>query len=216
MKQPLFKYNNDNDQAPANARWLILILVLAAGLSSCKTAEQIKRAEPEPELEADTARVADEPVQRENELAAYRNALGDVYTVYVHDMPEAFLRNYEQAPTVERNPFDGYRIQIISTRNVAMADSTARKFRVWADTTLAGHIPEAYVQFQQPYYKVQVGDFHDRDRANRFSRMVKRQFPDAWVVHDQVNPSLVPADSVEIGRKPVLPDSISSQGLRMQ
>ncbi|MFW6157695.1 MAG: SPOR domain-containing protein, partial [Balneolaceae bacterium] len=127
----------------------------------------------------------------------YRSSMADVYASLDHDIPERFLQTYE-GRTVERDPFEGFRIQIYSDREVASADSIAGEFRVWADTTLSSQYePDTYVFFKPPYYKVHVGDFHNRDQANEFAQIVKELHPDAWVVHDRVNPSEVPADSAE-------------------
>lgn len=173
----------------------LLLVILLAGLSSCQTTEQVTRRGTEGTAEADSAAASGD--ERRN-LAAYTNRLSDVFATQQHDMPEALLRTYQGDRPVQRDPFDGFRVQIVSTRNVAYADSTAKRFRLWADTTFTGYRPRTYVLFQQPYYKVHVGDFHERDKAYSFSRMVKRKYPDAWVVHDRINPSLTPADTVTI------------------
>lgn len=187
--------------APNTFAILILTALLAAGLYSCKTAEQMAGDRPVSGAEEDSARIAAAAVEGEFNLADYRNTLADVYSTQQHDTPKALFQTYKGDQPVERDPFDGFRIQIASSRNVAMADSTAKMFRLWADTTITGYQPDTYVSFKQPYYKVHVGDFHNRDRANRFSRLVKRKYPDAWVVHDRINPYLVPADTVDIGLK---------------
>ena len=59
-------------------------------------------------------------------------------------------------------------------------------------------MPETYVFFKTPYYRVHVGDFHDRSRAYRFSNVVKRAFRGAWVVYDEVQPGRVLPDTTEI------------------
>jgi len=177
----------------------ILLVSFAVALVYCSTAEQVVRREPGDETadKADSAAVSGDYL----DLDRYRSALSDQFVTLQHDLPDVFQQSYKGDQNVERDPFDGFRIQILSSRNVSIADSTAGDFRVWADTTLAGYMPRAYVFFKQPYYKVHVGDFHDRERAIQFSVLVKRQFPDAWVVHDRINPYLVPADTVEIKLK---------------
>jgi hypothetical protein len=78
------------------------------------------------------------------------------------------------------------------------ADSTKDNFRAWADENIKGYSPEAYVTFRQPYYKVRVGDFRDQQKANNFSRMLKEEYPAAWVVHDRIEPEFLPADTTRI------------------
>ena len=99
---------------------------------------------------------------------------------------------------MERDLYEGYRIQIYSGQSVIAADTLAANFRVWADSTVVGYQPDTYTFFRTPYYRVHVGDFHERERAISFSNIVKRYFKDAWVVYDRVNPASVPADTAVI------------------
>ncbi len=131
-------------------------------------------------------------------LESHRTYLRSVYHTQKHDMPESFLQMDTTANEVVRNPFDGFRVQILSTRNVAVADSVSTEFRLWAEDYMDGYFPKSYVFFKQPYYKVHVGDFHDREKAIQLSRLLKRKYPEAWVVHDRINPGDAPADTVGI------------------
>jgi hypothetical protein len=126
-----------------------------------------------------------------------RTTLADSYSSKQNEIPEAFNRIKVQQE-VEKNIYEGYRIQIFSGEDVVGADTTAGNFRAWADTTIAGYQPETYVFFKTPYYRVHIGDFHERDKAIQFSNIVKRFFKDAWVVYDNVNPQNVPADTTTI------------------
>jgi len=104
----------------------------------------------------------------------------------------------ESTDNEEKNLYEGFRIQIYSGPSPAMADTVSKQFRTWAVQHVSGYSPETYTFFKAPYYRVHVGDFHDRTRAYSVSQIVKRQFPDAWVVYDRVIPWNVPADSVLI------------------
>lgn len=126
-----------------------------------------------------------------------RNSLNDESSILDHEMPEMFTK---KAATMENevDEFVGYRVQILSTRDVVHADTTRDGFIAWADTTLAGYQPSAYVFFRQPYYRVRAGDFRDRELAIEFSRILKQYYPDAWVVHDRIEPFRMPADTADI------------------
>ncbi len=104
----------------------------------------------------------------------------------------------ESTENEEKNLYEGFRIQIYSGPSPAMADTVSKQFRTWSAQHVSGYSPETYTFFKAPYYRVHVGDFHDRTRAYSVSQIVKRQFPDAWVVYDRVIPWNVPADSVLI------------------
>ena len=125
-----------------------------------------------------------------------RNSLSDESSRLSHEMPEMFTRTAAQDQEVDE--YAGFRVQILSTRDVVHADTTRDGFIAWADTTLAGYRPNAYVLFRQPYYRVRAGDFRDRDLAIEFSQILKQYFPDAWVVHDRIEPYRVPADTADI------------------
>lgn len=171
----------------------LLLLVISGALISCKSSETTTDRR-STTIVSDSA--GTEPTGLN--LAAYRSSLSDLYTTQQHDMPDFFMQS-NSTQEGNRDPYDGFRVQLISTRNVSLADSVARSFRMWSDTTIANYTPEAYVFFKQPHFKVHVGDFNNRDRAIDFSRMVKRRYPDAWVVHDRINPYMVPSDTTQIG-----------------
>lgn len=173
-------------------------ILLMAGLSACTTTEQAAERDEEPrrEISEDTEEISDEALS--SKLDETRSKLSDIYLTQQHDVPEAFLKK-DTTDNSYSNPFDGYRIQVLSTRDVNIADSVSTDFRLWADSTFANYVPKAYVFFRQPYYKVHVGDFQDRQKANTLSRIIKQKYPDAWVVHDRIDPQSVPADTTNPG-----------------
>jgi hypothetical protein len=126
-----------------------------------------------------------------------RSSLSDQYVNLQHDMPEVFTREIVRDER-EVDEYAGFRVQILSTRDVVHADTTKDHFVAWADKMIEGYQPEAYVYFRQPYYRVRAGDFRDREMAIEFSRMIKQFFPDAWVIHDRIEPQRVPADTTDI------------------
>lgn len=172
--------------------FIFLTLILGAGCSSSKKTARNKTTS----FGTDTARVVNEHLtDLQRMLKNNRSKLSDVYATQRQDMPKAFLKKSSTDEAINSDPFDGYRIQIISTKNMQLADSVADQFRVWSDTTITGYSAKAYVFFKQPFYKVHVGDFHNREHAYDFTKLIKRKYPEAWVVHDRINPSDVPSDS---------------------
>lgn len=126
-----------------------------------------------------------------------RTKLSDAYSLRTNEIPAAFAKIKTVTEEIT-NPDEGFRIQIYSGQQVSQADTIAARFRAWADTTITGYQPETYIFFRTPYYRVHVGDFHNRDKAISFSNLVKRAFRDAWVVHDRVEPANVPSDTIQI------------------
>ena len=173
----------------------LTILLLIAGAIACSSSEQVIN---------ETLEEAKENFQTESKnlpsnlsLESLRTQLSDAYTYRDNKIPEAFNR-VKVEEKVERDLYEGYRIQIYSGQSVIAADTLAANFRVWADSTVVGYQPDTYTFFRTPYYRVHVGDFHERERAISFSNIVKRYFKDAWVVYDRVNLASVPADTAVI------------------
>lgn len=145
---------------------------------------------------AEKAEKSSRELTSELDLASYRSKLSDVYSTEHQEIPDVFTQKMNTNENIDR--YDGYRIQIISTRNVAIADSTKKHFSAWIDTLGVTYQPNTYIIFKQPYYRVHVGDFSQSNKAYDFSRIVKKKYPDAWVVHDRINPDRAPADTLKM------------------
>jgi len=179
---------------PRTSAAFLIVIITLIGLG-CSTSQKAT-GDRDVSADSDTAAVNFENMSElQRLLAQNRSSLSDLHTSQKHDMPAAFMKKDSSNETINSNPYDGYRVQIISTRDVQLADSVANQYRAWADTTINGYMARAYTFFRQPFYKVHIGDFQERDQANSFSKLLRRQYPDAWVVHDRINPSNVPADT---------------------
>lgn len=174
--------------------FIILTLFLVAACSSTEKTVQDTVDEIQEKYEEDIAG------ETSSGFSQYRTQLSDAYAYRENEIPAEFNQiKVEQKE--EENLYEGYRIQIYSGENVTQADTIAANFRAWADTTVVGYQPNTYTFFRTPYYRVHVGDFHDREKAISFSNIVKRYYRDAWVVYDKVNPEYVPADTTVIETK---------------
>ncbi len=171
----------------------IFIALLIAG---CGTTETVTEAGPDQPLFDIDEEIAEEYLAAEMDefdrlLYENRSRLSDRFATIEHDIPDIFLREVVREES-EAERYAGFRVQIISTRNVAEADSLQDDFRAWANERFENYEPEVYVLFRQPYYRVRTGDFRDRNQAIEFSRLVKNRYPEAWVVHDRIEPELAP------------------------
>ncbi len=174
---------------------LLLLSVIGLLMAGCGTIGSVEEEPlpdpPKPDIE--TLELSEDFI---NTLNATRSELDDVFAGQ-NEIPQYFLRS----PAPERDigdPNSGYRVQIISTRDVSVADSVAKNFSSWAKRSIIGYLPQAYVSFNQPYYKVQVGNFQFYDRASEFTRLLKEKFPGAWVVHDRIEPEEVPTGTIQL------------------
>lgn len=171
---------------------LIAVTVLVAW--SCKGSQKTSRQPSTIDTEAGSAK---ELESTEIDWDAYRSHLDDVFATRTQDQPDIFKRSVPDN-SGNKDIYDGFRIQILSTRDMAQADTVSRHFDTWMDTTAVNYKAQSYVIFKQPYYRVHVGDFNDRDKALEFSRIVKKQFPDAWIIYDRIKPTSTPPDTMQI------------------
>ena len=85
----------------------------------------------------------------------------------------------------EKNPhIDGWRVNIFfETGNNSKKLATEAKARF-----VQGYpnIP-CYLVFQEPYYKVRVGDYRTQMEAEKFLKVVVAEYPNSFVVEDKIN-----------------------------
>jgi hypothetical protein len=77
----------------------------------------------------------------------------------------------------------GYRIQIFFASG---NNSKPNANRVRAEFLAKFSQINAYVVFQEPYYKVRVGDFRTRLEAQGFLNIVTHNFPSSYIVSDEI------------------------------
>ncbi|MCX6245113.1 MAG: SPOR domain-containing protein [Bacteroidetes bacterium] len=79
---------------------------------------------------------------------------------------------------------DGFRIQIFfdsGNNSKTKAQSIYEGFKAkYPDV-------RAYLSFKSPNYKVRVGDFRTRLDAQRFLNEIIDQYPNAWIIADNIN-----------------------------
>lgn len=81
----------------------------------------------------------------------------------------------------KRKPFfQGYRIQIFSGNSKEEAN------KVKADFYNKYPQMRCYLTYQQPYYKLRVGDYEDQESAKPFAKMLAKTYPSSFLVPDEV------------------------------
>lgn len=187
-------------------RYFLVCLIVFIGCSSIEPISEVSEPvidQSEEIKEPLVEDIVDQSTEDSNDLSdvdeyPYMSSLSDVYFNRTNTIPEAYQRLKVEIEEEEVDLFEGYRVQIYSGPDVALADTLAKRFRVWSAERILGYQADTYTFFKPPNYRVHVGDFHDRQKAIEFSNLMKRRFRDSWVVYDRVNPYNVPADSVQI------------------
>ena len=157
----------------------LLILVIAGCASTVEiTAEE----------EVSEAAVSPESVEFEFgfDITEYRVRPENVFYSNENNIPEVFEIDESSMSEAQRNA--GFRVQIISTQDVRLVEEIRREFTEWMYQDVPEYEPETYILFRQPFFRLHVGNFRSRTDAIEFSALVKRKYPDAWVVHDQIDP----------------------------
>ncbi|MFK5857248.1 MAG: SPOR domain-containing protein [Bacteroidota bacterium] len=85
--------------------------------------------------------------------------------------------------------FQGYRIQILkASGNEALEIIEESK----ADFSEKYNDVPVYLTFDEPDYRVRVGDFRTRLEAEKFLKKISRKYPGAWVIQDDINFPVLP------------------------
>lgn len=85
------------------------------------------------------------------------------------------IETYKSSFTIQ-----GYRIQIYSDNKKQPArDEKAKFLSLYNDV-------KAHEIYQQPYFKIRVGDFRTKLEAYKFQREIYENFPNSFIVKDEI------------------------------
>jgi hypothetical protein len=81
---------------------------------------------------------------------------------------------------VKKGKMKGYRVQIHFGPEKGKALDVKSKFMS------QNHNTPAYLDYQQPYFKIRVGDFRTKLEAYKFLQEINSDFPGAFIVSDEI------------------------------
>lgn len=109
--------------------------------------------------------------------APAENSFSSVRKVTPEELLESARRGSAAADEEE---IEGYRVQLISTRDEEEARAVLRNAVLSFDE-------QVYREFHDPYYKIRVGDFRSRYEAVLLQeKAIAMGFTDAWVVRSKI------------------------------
>jgi len=80
---------------------------------------------------------------------------------------------------------DGFRVQLLATKNFEMASLVEQE----ATNKFAESGQKTYLIFEEPLYKIRIGDFTDRETAEEFRKLARSQgYRQAFIVRSKVLP----------------------------
>lgn len=109
-----------------------------------------------------------------------------------HDVPESLMES--TADDGIRVVIQGYRVQVFSSGQREEALAVEEEVRNWIDSLSGEELQRfgisrsiaVYSLFKAPYYRVRVGDFASRSRAEPLSTAIGRMYDGALIVPDMV------------------------------
>lgn len=91
------------------------------------------------------------------------------------------LEEYSDSVAAHKMTTSGYRIQLTSSNiRKSVLDMKAQFTAQFPNT-------KAYVEYQQPTFKLRVGDFESRIAAYAFQQQILQSFPNGFIVQDQIS-----------------------------
>ncbi|MGE0562142.1 MAG: SPOR domain-containing protein [Flavobacteriales bacterium] len=89
----------------------------------------------------------------------------------IDDMVQTYKSSYT---------LNGYRIQIFSDNKKQPAREEKARFLSSFNSVKAHEV------YQQPYFKIRVGDFRTKLEAYKFQKEIQLQFPNCFIVKDEI------------------------------
>lgn len=79
---------------------------------------------------------------------------------------------------------EGFRVQVLATRTREYADRLR-------DELSLDYGEDIYIVFEAPNYKVRIGNFIDRRKAEELrQKLVKKGYPSAWIIRTRIEPKI--------------------------
>ena len=95
----------------------------------------------------------------------------------------SLVQKHIQYNSRQKGVVDGYRIQIFFD-----SGNDSKKRAMDARAEFQNKHPEmtAYLSFQEPFYKVRIGDFRYRVEADGYLEKIKLEYPNSFTVKDRI------------------------------
>ena len=172
-----------------------VLLAVALSVGACSGLRPVETQTPETDRPGEAATYPAYESFDPADYDAQPQAAGEV----VHDVPARVMQGRVEVPGGSSAPapaaqepraveVDGYRVQVFTSSSRDAAERVRSEAVTWWTRTQpgSGRSMEALVAFRQPYYRVQMGAFGTRAEADAALAVVRRQYPEAFVVADRV------------------------------
>jgi hypothetical protein len=165
---------------------LVISIFFAMLLAACSTSTQVLNTGIGNEATSSADSILTESDYIVMDYAAIRARTDDPLGSVTNPFPDDY-RVVTTGTTLTQSR-QGFRVQLLSTQNRNDAEIMLENYKIWLASQRMDHKPKGYIQFRAPFFRVHVGDYHDRNDAFELVKLMKGQFPDAWVVADTIDP----------------------------
>ncbi|MDB9722429.1 SPOR domain-containing protein [Candidatus Marinimicrobia bacterium] len=77
---------------------------------------------------------------------------------------------------------EGFRVQLLATKELVNAEQLKKNLLAILNQSI-------YITFEAPNYKVRVGNFIDRNKAEKFRKeIIKKGYASAWIIRTRIEP----------------------------
>ena len=159
-----------------------LAVVLCACTGASQTSGQNGPAEPAPESRERARSVAEHETF---DPSAYDARPPERTVEVTHQVPDRLLLG--RADEGVQQTVEGFRVQVFSARDKQAAQDFREQVRQWWEETqdaapeALGEDPPITVQYSQPYYRVRLGAFAERDAAEDALEFMNGEYPNAFI-----------------------------------
>ena len=174
-----------------------VLFAVALSLQACSGLRPV-----ETETETPEGETAAYPAYESFDPAGYDAQPQAAPSEIAHDVPPRILEGRVEVPDgsgpapppapapaePQRVQVEGFRVQVFTSSSRDAAERVRTEAVRWWEQAQPGgaRSPEAVVAYRQPYYRVQLGAFATREDADAALALVRRQYPEAFLVPDLV------------------------------
>lgn len=188
MRSPIIQFPNHMAR-----RSSLLVIVALALLCACSgPSETAGQSGPSAGTTSEEAERSSAIVQYETfDASEYEARLPTEAVEVNHQVPPRLMRG--RADEGVKRTVQGFRIQVFSAVDKQAAQDIQAEVRQWwesqreeAPESTFDEQPPIIIMYSQPYYRVRIGAFAERDAAEQGLQFVQEKYPNAFIARSAV------------------------------
>jgi len=180
------------NRLPMDSRLPFVSLLAAVLLAACSGPQPTEKGPSAAEKRADRERDKRSAVSQYEtfDVSAYPVRAPDQTVEVNHQVPRQLMRGH--ADEGAKRTVEGYRIQVYSAQEQEASQEFRERVRQWWEAVNANapdvfrNSPPIVIEYSQPYYRVRIGAFADRESAEKALKFVSKKYEGAFVAQSTV------------------------------